>query len=833
MVAAAPLSEGVAGSIESGLAGKGAATSPVALPESNSRLLATAAELRLGGTQRQWFNDDVGGQEFATLVHESLMTPRLRRAVATAAGLSSKETSQEVRAQIQAEAFSPIRVDSDPRPISEGHPSVPRSFRERLWTAAPSSQVMCQLDWSRLVAVKSTEALCSETVEEQPLAVASDGGGGSDEPQTGEGLESPPPQLVGGADDAASKRRPAPRPPVRVEINSGGQVFFGLLAPLPGHSQEEAVAIKFCNSRHMLQSEQMAAELAWHLEISAPSSRIMLKAHDSDEWEELLAASQPLCEELSDMLGRKQSMLLMQYVRGFNMHEERGAWEPSRLNKSTHSLGRLFVLDLLLGNADRLPVKSLNWRGNPSNILWSAADDSEPGGGCCCVPIDATVARRPPKLLVQEADQRADEILELVLLDRRTAQQVLLEAVSCNAAAIAAVEADWAPTEPAWAAKRAAEGGEGPPHSAVKAFHEGVCSALAQALRELGLMEMLADVLRSWLDAFHTDMREVCSKGSGLSETRQLLSLNREANKSDEVKERLASWQNLLQEKTLALREAADDWASRRSVQSVLSFRGFLGDSVLNPVADAYELLVRLRQLIDRAKVLGASQNVTRPCDLSPSPLLVGPITAVCCHLLRKLGVTLIINCTADLPPPTPTALGEDLRWSRLALEDTEEQDLSVCLEEGLRLIDEAVKSGGRVLVHCFEGKSRSVALCLAYLVTRERRPLAEALSFVKARRPQSRPNASFLRQLLALELQVLGKNSLSEQELPRGKPKLASAGTAGPVAGSTPKARDDRSAVAASAATAAAGSTPGGGSGASGSVTPTPAGSLAPATEG
>ena len=32
---------------------------------------------------------------------------------------------------------------------------------------------------------------------------------------------------------------------------------------------------------------------------------------------------------------------------------------------------------------------------------------------------------------------------------------------------------------------------------------------------------------------------------------------------------------------------------------------GFLGDSVINPVADAYELLVRVQQLVARGKVLG------------------------------------------------------------------------------------------------------------------------------------------------------------------------------------------------------------------------------------
>lgn len=135
----------------------------------------------------------------------------------------------------------------------------------------------------------------------------------------------------------------------------------------------------------------------------------------------------------------------------------------------------------------------------------------------------------------------------------------------------------------------------------------------------------------------------------------------------------------------------------------------------------------------------------------------------------------MILNCTTDLPEPPPDILGDTLKWHRLALEDTEEQDVATCFEDGLRIIDEIVKEGGRVFIHCHEGKSRSVSLCLAYFITREKRPLAAALSFMKKRRPQCRPNLGFMKQLLSLELATLGSNSLTEEDLPKGKPKLPS----------------------------------------------------------
>merc|ERR1712232_559666 len=155
----------------------------------------------------------------------------------------------------------------------------------------------------------------------------------------------------------------------------------------------------------------------------------------------------------------------------------------------------------------------------------------------------------------------------------------------------------------------------------------------------------------------------------------------------------------------------------------------------------------------------------TRPCDLSPSPLFVGPVTACCFHLLRKLGVTLVLNCTTDLVPPSSELLGQDMTWKRVALEDTEDQDLQGGFEDGLRAIDAAVAAGGRVFVHCFEGKSRSVSLCVAYMLTRERLSLADALSLVRSKRPQIRINRGFFKQLLALELETLGSNPLTHDD--------------------------------------------------------------------
>lgn len=69
---------------------------------------------------------------------------------------------------------------------------------------------------------------------------------------------------------------------------------------------------------------------------------------------------------------------------------------------------------------------------------------------------------------------------------------------------------------------------------------------------------------------------------------------------------------------------------------------------------------------------------------------------------------------------------------------------------------DSVKQSGGRVLVHCQAGISRSATICLAYLMHTQRVKLDEAFDFVKRRRQVISPNLGFMGQLLQFETDVL-----------------------------------------------------------------------------
>eukprot|EP01067_Filipodium_phascolosomae_P007161 Filipodium_phascolosomae@DN5663_c0_g1_i1.p1 len=77
-------------------------------------------------------------------------------------------------------------------------------------------------------------------------------------------------------------------------------------------------------------------------------------------------------------------------------------------------------------------------------------------------------------------------------------------------------------------------------------------------------------------------------------------------------------------------------------------------------------------------------------------------------------------------------------------------------LGEALHFMHTAINGGGRVLVHCFAGRSRSVSIIVAYLILSKRMTLKQAFETVLAVRPEALPNSGFLLQLSEFYLYIL-----------------------------------------------------------------------------
>ncbi|XP_066292436.1 dual specificity protein phosphatase 18-like [Branchiostoma lanceolatum] len=117
-------------------------------------------------------------------------------------------------------------------------------------------------------------------------------------------------------------------------------------------------------------------------------------------------------------------------------------------------------------------------------------------------------------------------------------------------------------------------------------------------------------------------------------------------------------------------------------------------------------------------------------------------------QLLEYHGITQIINMAVqetDYP-------GGGIRCLHFPIQDFVTEDITGYLDEVTKLIKDEEDRGGRTLVHCLAGISRSATVCLAYLLKYRHMSLAGAYMYLKHCRPCVLPNKGFHKQLEQLE---------------------------------------------------------------------------------
>jgi len=134
---------------------------------------------------------------------------------------------------------------------------------------------------------------------------------------------------------------------------------------------------------------------------------------------------------------------------------------------------------------------------------------------------------------------------------------------------------------------------------------------------------------------------------------------------------------------------------------------------------------------------------------------------------LRRLGVTFVVNATREVP--LVDNADETVEFMKLGVDDIPTENIGRFFDECADRIHGVRTSGGVALVHCALGISRSVSICLAYLVKYEGRTLRQAYFEVKKKRPIIRPNDGFWRQLIAFEVKTLGRATVKLNIYPMG----------------------------------------------------------------
>ncbi|XP_008839988.1 dual specificity protein phosphatase 5 [Nannospalax galili] len=140
------------------------------------------------------------------------------------------------------------------------------------------------------------------------------------------------------------------------------------------------------------------------------------------------------------------------------------------------------------------------------------------------------------------------------------------------------------------------------------------------------------------------------------------------------------------------------------------------------------------------------------PVEILPFLYLGSAYHASKCEFLANLHITALLNVSRRTSETCMTHL--HYKW--IPVEDSHTADISSHFQEAIDFIDCVREKGGKVLVHCEAGVSRSPTICMAYLMKTKQFHLKEAFDYVKQRRSMISPNFGFMGQLLQYESEIL-----------------------------------------------------------------------------
>lgn len=131
-------------------------------------------------------------------------------------------------------------------------------------------------------------------------------------------------------------------------------------------------------------------------------------------------------------------------------------------------------------------------------------------------------------------------------------------------------------------------------------------------------------------------------------------------------------------------------------------------------------------------------------------------------RILENLGITHVLNVSTECKNAFP----KSFEYLQVRVEDESTEQLGPYLKRAAKFVADAIRDGGRVFVHCVQGKSRSSTCTIAFLMSCKGWTLKDAHEYLKDRRSIAAPNRGFLTQLSKFEESTFGKVISSVDDL-------------------------------------------------------------------
>ena len=158
--------------------------------------------------------------------------------------------------------------------------------------------------------------------------------------------------------------------------------------------------------------------------------------------------------------------------------------------------------------------------------------------------------------------------------------------------------------------------------------------------------------------------------------------------------------------------------------------------------------LINMIKLSSTIKIL-KDDNV--PKEIIPHLFLGSIGSATNLKQLENFKITHIICCASGIKNFFP----DKFKYYNINLLDSEKENIRQYFEESFNFIDNGIKNGGNVLVHCHAGISRSSTILIAYIMKSQKMKVDKVLELIKSKREKVNPNIGFLNQLKEYEKEL------------------------------------------------------------------------------